>query len=443
MLTSNQSWHFLVAATLLLAIGCQRYLVATPNVLLHQDCCRTLDDCPQCFQSPDMEVIYATDRAPATTAAQTMTYGYERAKWLAFGTVKVALDPRPTWQQLRADSVVRVRQRDYKLRVAEIEEKGRFTFVVDKMRPGEFGLEVDPRAYGEFDVQAKAFHDLLRSRLAQSPQKDVYIFVHGFNTGFDDSVFRPAEVWHFLGRVGVPVAYTWPAGFPDLRGYAYDRESGEFTIFHLKNFIRTVAACPEVERVHLVTHSRGADVTISALRELHIEFQAKGQSTIELLKIENLVLAAPDLDEDVFMQRFAAENLLQAVKRTTIYASSSDKAIELADFLFASRRRLGTLGIRDFSPQTKQMLAKLPNLQFIECKVKASSILASHDYVFANPAALSDLILVLRDRRAPGAEHGRPLQPFNGIWELTEDYPAAPPPVQNPILRVQHLDGAK
>ena len=37
--------------------------------------------------------------------------------------------------------------------------------------------------------------------------------------------------------------------------------------------------------------------------------------------------------------------------RTTIYASTSDKAIGLADVIFASRRRVGALGPRDFSPE--------------------------------------------------------------------------------------------
>jgi hypothetical protein len=47
----------------------------------------------------------------------------------------------------------------------------------------------------------------------------------------------------------------------------------------------------------------------------------------------------------------------------------------------------------------------------------------SHSYAFTHPAALSDLILVLRDGRPPGPEHGRPLaQPSEGIWELTDDY---------------------
>ncbi len=99
--------------------------------------------------------------------------------------------------------------------------------------------------------------------------------------------------------------------------------------------------------------------------------------------------------------------MLRAARRTTIYASQADKAIEFADLVFASRKRLGMLGPRDFTPRARRALAHLPNLQFIDCKVTKFS--NGHDYVFAHPAALSDLILVLRDRKPPGAENGRPL----------------------------------
>ena len=40
-----------------------------------------------------------------------------------------------------------------------------------------------------------------------------------------------AELWHFLGRQGVPILYTWPAGFGGLRGYTRDRESGSSPSF--------------------------------------------------------------------------------------------------------------------------------------------------------------------------------------------------------------------
>src|SRR5208282_943825 len=112
----------------------------------------------------------------------------------------------------------------------------------------------------------------------------------------------------------------------------------------LKYFLQMLAQCPGVERIHVIAHSRGCDVAVTALRELHIGYRAQGKETQVELKLENLVLAAPDLDQDVFMQRFMAENLMRAAKRTTIYASTSDKAIEFADLVFAGRRRVGALG---------------------------------------------------------------------------------------------------
>jgi esterase/lipase superfamily enzyme len=313
------------------------------------------------------------------------------------------------------------RQHSYTLAPGECRELGGFDFLWEQLREGEGGTPMPGAAMQIPQEQQKSFHAVLSQRLSATTHKDVYVFIHGFNNSFADAVYRAGEVWHFMGRVGVPVAYTWPAGRGGPLGYLYDRESGEFTVFHLKQFLRCLAACPQVERVHLVAHSRGTDVAISALRELHAMYQAQGRDTRNELKLENLVLAAPDLDEDVFVQRFIAENLLSAARRTTIYTSPSDRAIELADVAFASRHRLGQLGPSDFSPTVRQALARLPMLQFVECRVTHFS--TSHDYVFAHPAALSDLILVLRERRDPGAEHGRPLrQSVEGVWELDDDY---------------------
>src|SRR5207253_2224959 len=160
-------------------------------------------------------------------------------------------------------------------------------------------------------TELSAFQQMVQARVAGSDYKDVFVFIHGFNSAFEDAVFRAAEVWHFLGRVRVPLVYTWPAGHGGLRGYAYDRESGEFTVS----------------------------------------------------------------------------------------ASPRDRAIELADLIFASRGRLGTFAPRDFSPRARQALAQVPNLHFVDCKVTHFS--NTHDYVFTHPAALSDLILVLRTRSDP------------------------------------------
>ncbi len=422
----RQSRILCMVASLLLTSGCHRYLVETPNLLRHQDAQRYFANCPADCETADAAVLYATDRAVEIETTNTKEYkskgyGFNRATSLSFGVAGVSLNPNPTWKELINESTLANRGRDFELKLASVREEGTFDLRALPSKSPLPNLIVPAKTERMAAMHQGLFERLLRDRLSKAADKDVYIFVHGFNNTFEDSVFRAAEVWHFMGRNGVPIAYSWPAGRGGIRGYAYDRESGEFTVGHLRRFIHSVADCPDVERVHLVAHSRGCDVTISALRELHLGFAAQGKSTQQELKLENLVLAAPDVDEEVFLQRFVGEGLLKAARRTTIYASEHDKAIELTDVIFASRRRLGMLGVKDFNTKMKHGLARMPNVQFIECKL--SGLWIGHSYVFTHPAALSDLILVLRDRRPPGAEHGRPLrQPAEGIWELTDDY---------------------
>jgi esterase/lipase superfamily enzyme len=409
---------WLVLSLLLTAHGCHNYLVPTPTLLQQQDPRQVYASCPPSYQTPEASVLYATDRV-STGSYQNPGYGHERARNLVYGVASVKLDPSPTWMELIEASTSAKRNREFALALAEVREFGHFRTRPDHAPSHEVALAGAAQAGA---APENRFHELLDARLAQTAHKDVFIFVHGFNNTFEQGVSRIAEVWHFMGRVGVPISYSWPAGMGGLRGYAYDRESGEYTVSHLRQFLKIVASHPGVERVHILAHSRGTDIAITALRELHLEYQARGLSTQAELKLENLVLAAPDIDEDVFIQRTIDEHLLTVARRTTIYASSNDRAIETADLVFASKQRLGSLGAKDVSPKIRQAMTRLANAHFIECKV-ASTWAINHDYVFDNPAALSDLILVLRDRRDPGAANGRPLRnPSPGVWELAEDY---------------------
>ena len=128
-----------------------------------------------------------------------------------------------------------------------------------------------------------------------------------------------------------------------LPGYNHDRESGEFTIYHLKQLIRHLAMVPELEKIHIIAHSRGTDVASTALRELLIEARGAGNLLRETMKIGHVILASPDLDMEVVRQRFGAERFDNACEHLTIYVSSKDKAIGLAEWLFQSKQRLGQL----------------------------------------------------------------------------------------------------
>ena len=228
------------------------------------------------------------------------------------------------------------------------------------------------------------------------------------------------------GREMVPVLYTWPAGMGGTFGYAYDRESGEFTIFHLKQFLRSLAEFTDIEKIHILAHSRGTDVVLTALRELFIEARGLGNNPRSFFRIANLILAAPDLDGEVFSQRMIAERIGFGINQITIYSSANDKAIELSEILFNSAARLGRIvsgadGItNNVSMLMEQQVAFINNVSFIEIQGKSNFF--GHDYFHSNPAVASDLIMILRHGAAQGKQSGRPLKPLgNKRWILSND----------------------
>jgi esterase/lipase superfamily enzyme len=280
----------------------------------------------------------------------------------------------------------------------------------------------DPDVRADYDRVASQFRQEIYRRMAQSGEHEVHIFVHGYNNSFDWSAASLAELWHFLGRRGVPLLYSWPAAHGGLFGYFVDRESGEFTIYHLKNLIRLLASFPEVVRINILAHSRGTDVTTSALRELIIEAKAAGRSPREVYRIENLIMAAPDIDFDVVRQRLMAEKIGPAFGQITVYTTDSDKALSASETLM-SGTRFGRLQATDLGEQEQAIFRIVKNVAFID--VHGVRSFTGHAYYLGNPSTSSDIIRVINAGYKPGSP-GRPLtHRMLNFWEMPVDYPGA------------------
>ena len=380
---------------------------------------------PQALRRTEVDVLYATDRMPEHGKDGTLAYTDDRSDSLAFGSCRVRIGSEDaTWQELVEASRSRKRSKDFTMSVTAIEERGRFPETPLKVIEVDNRLVHDPRALSGNDEVAEELRAEVRRRLAQTRHKQALIFIHGFNVSYYKSVVQIAELWHFLGRRGIPIAYAWPA-----RGnYGYDRESGEFTVHHLKGFIRVLASVPELQRIDILAHSRGTDVSTTAIRELFIEARGAGEDPIARYKIGNLILAAPDLDYDIVRQRIMAERVGQGVRRFTVYVSRTDKALDASTRLFASRRRFGRLRVEDISRNLTDLEL---GSSIIDANVTSSFL--GHGYFHENPAVSSDLVLVLRYDLDSGAENGRPLERKEGIyWELTDDYMMPVEPQQVP-----------
>ena len=117
-------------------------------------------------------------------------------------------------------------------------------------------------------------------------------------------------------------------------------------------------------------------------------------------------MAAPDIDLDVLVQRAVTVRLGLVPERMSVYISSKDKALSLSNWLFGGTTRFGSIRSDMFSKDELEMLREAKSVQIIDSRVSNTGSFG-HDYFHSNPAVSSDLILLMRYRRAPGAEnHG-------------------------------------
>lgn len=264
------------------------------------------------------------------------------------------------------------------------------------------------------------------------------LFVHGYNNSFEDAAFTMGELCHFLGREFVCAIFAWPAGGTRgaFFGYGVDRESGEFAAEDLKKTIRLIADTPGLEKVHLLAHSRGTDILVTAVSDLSVEAYITQTSLGRRLKIGNIVLIAPDIDIDVAPIKiwkivsdpdlpFGMAPQPRAVipsaptVHISLYVSPDDKALATAGLLFGSLARLGRINEATVHPEDIAQLREFGLFDVIE--VNATSCFICHSYFVSNPRVSSDLIATLRYGLLPN-DPGRSLieiaKPF---WRVPTD----------------------
>lgn len=166
------------------------------------------------------------------------------------------------------------------------------------------------------------------------PGRRVLVFIHGFNNRFEDAVFRFAQIVHDSGTPIVPILFTWPSR-GSLFAYGYDRESTNYSRDSLESLLAYLAKDPAVGEISILAHSMGNWVTIEALRQMAIR-----NGTIAP-KIRNVMLAAPDVDVDVFRSQFSQFGKNRP--NFTLFVSQDDRALAVSRRVWGSTARLGAI----------------------------------------------------------------------------------------------------
>lgn len=160
------------------------------------------------------------------------------------------------------------------------------------------------------------------------------IFVHGFNTRYDEAVFRFAQFVRDSGTVFTPILFTWPSR-GKVVAYNYDRESTNYSRDSLELLLRAAAADKSVKEISILSHSMGTWLTMETLRQMAI--RDGGLSP----KIHDVILASPDIDGDVFRKQM--ERIGKPRPRISLFVSRDDHALDLSKLISGDVDRLGAI----------------------------------------------------------------------------------------------------
>lgn len=197
----------------------------------------------------------------------------------------------------------------------------------------------DPAVHFTLAGQEVQDRDGFRRGLARAladearPQREVTIFVHGFNTNFVEGLYRVAQLGHDLQLPGVLAHFSWPSLGAPL-AYAHDRDSALYARDGLQTMLLDAAAAG-APRVVLIAHSMGSYLLMETLRQMALD------GSLGRVPLGGVILISPDLDVDVF--RTQVRRIGRLPQPFLVVVSRRDRVLQLSARLTGQPDRLGNL----------------------------------------------------------------------------------------------------
>lgn len=222
-----------------------------------------------------------------------------------------------------------------------------------------------------YSLEEREFFERVRTCVARSAAKDAFIFVHGYNVSFENAARRTGQIAYDLDFIGAPIFYSWPSNGKTF-DYPKDEANVTWSTPHFQRFLTLLAQNSGAARIHIIAHSMGNRAVCDALKTLSYD-------TSSALKLNHLVLAAPDIDAETFQE--LAATLQKLSGRITLYESSKDRA------LLASKKLHG-------NPRAGEPLLIIPGLDTIDASSIDTDFLG-HSYFSDSWPLLSDIHSIL------------------------------------------------
>ena len=161
----------------------------------------------------------------------------------------------------------------------------------------------------------------------------VLVFVHGYNTGFDDGVYRVTQIAHDTQYPGTPVLFSWASG-AKTRDYVYDKDSSTAARDDLEATLVMLSKSRGVKSIDIIAHSMGNWLAMEALRQLAIA----GNRDLDG-KLGYVMLASPDIDVDIFKKQMVRYG--KPDRPFVVLLSDDDRALRFSSLIAGKKARVG------------------------------------------------------------------------------------------------------
>jgi esterase/lipase superfamily enzyme len=343
-------------------------------------------------------VYWGTDRAVQPNA-QRLVFGSDRARKLQLGMAEITVPKTHEVPNVERPWVVKIPYFDVTIYAEKEDAKKHFTVK---------------------EIKALSREELLALVKARLKDSKIYkdqalVFVHGYNTSFDNALYRTAQIAYDLDFDGAPFLYSWPSGGA-VASYTYDRESAQASEPYLREFLQMVVKETGAKQVSVIAHSMGNQPVMDVLRDMR-------NAAPEGVEISQVILAAPDVDADSF------SNLAKAIqglaKNVTLYVAGNDRA------LIVSRNFWGSYRAGDVPPNGPLIL---PGIDTIDVTAASTDTFAiNHSGYAANNKLLDDVGELLKTGLRPPEK--RVLKP-DKVTTQAGDYWKYAPSIAAPVVTV-------
>jgi esterase/lipase superfamily enzyme len=220
----------------------------------------------------------------------------------------------------------------------------------------------------------------MTKRLQEAKSKSLLLFVHGYNMSFAETAMRTAQLAYDLNFPGIPFFFSWPSA-GQYTGYLRDAETAQLSEGAFDQVLDDLSRLP-VDDVYIIAHSMGSRVVSQVLKS-RVD---RGKTTT---KISDLLLAAPDINADLFRTVIAPRLKALQGTLTTVYASSSDLAL-LASKAVHGYARVG---------ETAGGVFVFPGLDTVDASRATMAVRAfGHSYLTDSAAVLKDIAAIVRQK---------------------------------------------